>query len=80
MEYELGRLQNKDGFRPFSLTIKFNTMAEYRNFHDKILINGILPKTEGFVSHFYEMGHNERDYATGVFEEWEQQNPKNKHS
>lgn len=61
MKFELKTTQEDETFKPFELTIKFETREEYVRFHDKLVIKGL----EGLQDSFFKIGHGRIGYAEG---------------
>lgn len=49
MKYEINSITLTDGFKPFSLTLTFETKKEYQHFHNEVM--GRLTKTANHAFH-----------------------------
>ena len=56
MKYKIDSVTKDDGFKPFSLTLTFETRKEYENFHNEIM--GKITKTgiHQFHGDFFRAG------------------------
>ena len=64
MEYDIQRLENVKKFKPFSVTLTFETKKEYVDFHDNVLKH-ITNGPHQFIGDFYKMGQGSIDGASG---------------
>jgi hypothetical protein len=69
MKYLLKRIEKEENFRPFSLTITFETEEEYENFHDNVMCK-LIPNVDKheFFGHTYRMAKGQIDNAEGKIE------------
>ena len=63
MKYALKRTQNE--FKPFSLTIIFESKEEYTHFHDNVMSLITRKSIHPFHGNVFRMGQNDIDYAEG---------------
>jgi hypothetical protein len=62
MKYKIKRTElPKEVFKPFSLTITFETKEEYRYFHDKIAPQMYTTAHSEFMGDFYTTGNGSKD-------------------
>lgn len=66
MKYELERIEEEvSSFKPFKLTLIFETQEEYSLFHDKTM--GLLTQTGSHQFHgdIYKIGNGQIESASG---------------
>ena len=63
MKYKLERISTD--FRPFALTITFESEAEYTHFHDNIMSLITRKSVHPFHGNVFRMGQNDIDSAEG---------------
>ena len=56
MKYKIDSVTNDSGFKPFSLTLTFETREEYENFHNKIMGKITKTRSHQFHSDFFWAG------------------------
>lgn len=65
MKYKLERIRNKSQFKPFSLTIIFESEEEYTHFHNNVMSLITRKSVHPFHGNVFRMGQNEIDSAEG---------------
>lgn len=63
MKYEIKQLSDEEQFKPFSLTLTFETKEEYVYFHDNVL--GVITKKQShqFVGDFFNVGSSIQSHS-----------------
>ncbi len=56
MKYEINSIEQPDGFKPFSVTLTFETREEYANFHDNIMSHITGTHNHDFHGDIYRAG------------------------
>ncbi len=63
MKYEINSATEDDGFKPFSVTLTFETRKEYAYFHDNVMRKITKTNNHEFHDAIYGAG------SSGVFED-----------
>jgi hypothetical protein len=65
MKYKIEVEKQKDKFRPFSVTLTFETREEYVHFHDSVMHNITPTSSHQFHGDIYRTGRGEQDGGEG---------------
>ena len=61
MKYKIRNAQDDKGFKPFSVTLTFETRKEYMNFHDNVMSKITETNNHPFHGAIYDAGNGNID-------------------